>query len=115
MPNFNPETGIAYGYVAANDLDGDVVHELMWGYQAQGEDTDEEGCEEELRWGVYQGVKYQSSWLGGALNFWIFESPYIVNGGRASPCVPGACILNKENTGPVEGYGIPADWWSQYA
>lgn len=32
MSNFNPNTGIAYGYVAANDLDGDVVHELMWGY-----------------------------------------------------------------------------------
>lgn len=114
MPNTNPETGVAYGYVAANDLDGDVVHELLWGLQAQGEDTDEDGCDEEHRWGTYEGVSYETSWLGGALSFFIIHSPYIVKGHKASPCVPGACILNKGREGSEEGYGVPEDWWSKY-
>lgn len=72
--------------------------------------SDEYQPEEEIHEGVTDGVKWQTSWLGGAMNFWIFESPYLINGSRASPCVPNACIAG--HPGPVAGYGVPPDWLS---
>jgi hypothetical protein len=60
--------------------------------------------------GEHDGVVYQSSWMGGALNFWIFYSPHITNKARlASPCVPNAAILDTLD-GEEEGYDVPADW-----
>jgi hypothetical protein len=60
--------------------------------------------------GVRIGVKYRSSWLGGALNFFIFESPVITAKAReASPCVSNAGILDTLD-GNVVSYDIPADW-----
>ena len=60
--------------------------------------------------GVYDGVSYQSSWLGGALNFFITHSPHITDKAhRASPCVPGAAILDTLD-GDMTGYDVPADW-----
>jgi hypothetical protein len=60
--------------------------------------------------GIYNGVSYASSWLGGALNFWISESPHITNNARrASPCVPGAAILDTLD-GEETGYDVPPDW-----
>lgn len=67
---------------------------------------DEETIEGEL-----DGVHYMTSWLGGALNFFIFESPVIFAGRQCSPCVPNACDLNSD--GDYEGYGVPADWLAQ--
>jgi hypothetical protein len=65
---------------------------------------------EELIEGVYEGVYYSTSWLGGALNFWIFLSPHSTKQGRkASPCVPGACILDTLD-GEAEGYDVPPQW-----
>ena len=37
--NVNPETGIAYGYIAANALEGEVVDELLYGSGAVNEDA----------------------------------------------------------------------------
>ena len=144
--NRNPETGIAYGYISANALDGGVVDTLMFSSNATNHtynefvlelahnsefdphsDNVEEAMEhlidcemeedlefyegnEEIVSGTYEGVTYQSSWMGGALNFFIFHSPNITNKGRkASPCVPNACILDTLD-GEVEGYDVPADW-----
>lgn len=60
--------------------------------------------------GEYKGVKYCSSWLGGALNFLIFESPVTTTKARmASPCVPNAGILDTLD-GNVVAYDVPADW-----
>jgi hypothetical protein len=60
--------------------------------------------------GVYEGVHYTSSWLGGALHFFIMESPVITGkAGRASPCVPGAGILD-DLSGNVVAYDVPLDW-----
>lgn len=136
--NINPETGIAYGYIAANALDQDVVTELMYGDAAINLTADEafkewesdferehdrepddgdkmsfwDGYEdyEPIIEGTYEGVKYRSSWLGGALNFFIFESPHITEkAGRASPCVPNAGILDDLD-GDVQAYDVPPDW-----
>lgn len=60
--------------------------------------------------GVKEDVHYASSWLGGALNFFIFQSPHRTDcGGRASPCVPGAGILDHHD-GDVHCYDVPPDW-----
>lgn len=174
--NINPETGIAYGYIAANSLDSEVIDTLMYGSQAKdltfeqykkdlpkldilkGWDveivknlrtgaygwidlgdkdfslnflTEEDAIEEALaRYGddlpqsliddyqpdepeiegEYEGVHYRTSWLGGALNFFIFSSPHITDKARmASPCVPNAGILDTLD-GSVTSYDVPADW-----
>lgn len=158
--NTNPKTGIAYGYVAASDLEPEVVSELMYGHGAtdlsydqarndaqaeafaeweqrceeidvQRQDdgpppivhadfefddqkfSDNYQCDEPTVEGTYEGVKYRSSWLGGALNFVIFESPHVTHfGKRASPCVPNACILPPDvEQGSVNGYDVPLDWY----
>lgn len=60
--------------------------------------------------GEHEGVRYASSWLGGALNFFIFESPVTTDRARlASPCVPNAGILDTLD-GSVTSYDVPADW-----
>ena len=136
MNNMNMETGIAYGYISANALDSDIVHELMYGVQAKNisyarflEELEQEhdlntdegqyAYDEALEYyeddepeilGVYEGVYYTTSWLGGALHFWIFSSPIVTQKARrASPCVPGAAILDTLD-GDVEGYDVPAEW-----
>lgn len=134
--NINPQSSIAYGFIRAYALDYGVVDMLMFGQQAvdlsyreakykfmaehrhsgRSEDDLEQEfasryeCYEPTVEGVYEGVHYRSSWLGGALHFFILHSPYIkLNAGRASPCVPNAAILNAE--GDVIGYDVPPDWY----
>ena len=132
--NINEDTGIAYGYISARSLHDDVVDDLLYGDQAR--DLTIEWYEQEYRaenglspddplpddWcdnydaeeieviGTLDGVEYQTSWLGGALNFFIFKSPYITDkAGRASPCVPGAGILDNLSR-DVTAYDVPPDW-----
>ena len=112
--NINPETCVSFGYVAANDLDQDLVDRLIYG----GVNESQLECEQESYiHGEYEGVKYATSWLGGALNFFILESPVITTKAcRASPCVPNAGILKHPEDpegGSVESYGIPEDWWAE--
>ena len=169
--NTNPETYVPFGYVAANDLNQDLVDQLIYGgvnesqlecefeiarqmlheYIGENEEVDlpspgEEVTpellqqliqlleERDLTWkyeqqlehievqephihGECEGVKYATSWLGGALNFFIIESPVITTKAcRASPCVPNAGILKHpedHEEGSVESYGIPEDWWAE--
>lgn len=70
-------------------------------------------CDEPDIEGEHEGVTYATSWLGGALNFWIFESPVATHRARrASPCVPGAAILDTLD-GSEFGYDVPAGWRAQ--
>lgn len=59
--------------------------------------------------GIYQGVDYMISWLGGAPLLHVFDSPYRFFGNLCSPCIPNAVNFDS-GPGPYEGYGIPADW-----
>lgn len=64
--------------------------------------------------GTHEGVTYQSSWLGGALNFWIFESPSVTHTAReCSPCVPGAGNLDQIGEGEYTCYSVPTEWLRQ--
>lgn len=180
-PNIDPDTGIAYGYVSANSLDPERVHELMyhngvdlsyqealaelrreveneadlmreeiaielseidhnmpeferialeeakldamlsrWGYSGidefiEGEVERRAGnlyIEEPIIAGEREGVHYRTSWLGGALNFWIFKAPYSGKFQPCSPCVPGAGNLDcPDKANGIETYMPPADWF----
>lgn len=66
--------------------------------------------EEPVVEGVHEGVSFCSSWLGGALNFFISHSPYTTDKARrSSPCVPNAGILDTLD-GDVTSYDVPPDW-----
>lgn len=105
-PNLHPTTGIAYGYVAANELDPEIVSALM---AISKDDYDEPYAE-----GVYDDVRYRTSYLGGALNFFILESPVVTDhAGLASPCVPNAGILSYTMDGGVQAYSVPESWWNE--
>ncbi len=66
--------------------------------------------EETIVSGVLEGVTYQSTYIGGALNFWIFHSPVVTDKAcQCSPCVPGAGNLDSLK-GSYTAYGIPDDW-----
>jgi hypothetical protein len=81
-------------------LADDLSHEFWESWE------EDEPCVE----GEHEGVAYASSWLGGALNFFIFKSPNVTEHARqASPCVPNAGILDTLN-GDVKAYDVPADW-----
>lgn len=174
--NINPDTGIAYGYISANQMDPDTVQWLLYdagtdlSYEEalsdirfdaeRAADEIEEECrialeeaggltpdefdsflerdieaayerlgyagredyvdtrvermsdgiqiDEPIIEGECEGVKYSTSWLGGALHFFIFESPVIAKCRPCSPCVPNAGDLGSE--GDYEAYGVPEDW-----
>ena len=138
QPNVNPETGIRYGIISANSLDGELVQDLLY---YEGEDLSWKEAEEEIKiamreegvteedWdrtlddrlsdvyidepiveGECEGVKYRTSWLGGALHFWIFESPRIGLYSECSPCCPNAGDLDSPNDDGVECYDVPKGW-----
>lgn len=67
-------------------------------------------CDEPIHEGEYEGVHYRTSWLGGALNVWIFESPVVGNYAECSPCVPGAGNLDCPDLDGVVCYDVPNGW-----
>lgn len=87
-----------------DDFD-DTIHDMV-----EREYGDTLNCDEPIVEGRKDNVHYLSSWLGGALNFFIIESPVITERARrASPCVPGAAILDTLD-GSERGYDVPEDW-----
>lgn len=92
------------GFVDREDyVTGNVSNELEYFY-----------CDEPVHEGELQGVKYRTSWLGGALNLWVFESPFTGNFRECSPCVPGAADLDNPDNAGVTGYDVPPDWrWKE--
>lgn len=60
--------------------------------------------------GEYEGVHYETCWLGGALNFVIISSPYITErASRGSPCVPNMGVLDRL-VGDYQCYNVPEQW-----
>lgn len=58
------------------------------------------------------GVKGRTTWVGGALCVWVFESPYLTHRRLCSPCVPNCGDLDSEfnDEGGYECYDVPPDW-----
>ena len=123
MTNINKETGVRFGFISANSLHSDVVDDLIFNF---GTDLDyeeyvKENPEDECGDGYYndepdiegemEKVKYATSWLGGALHFWIFESPYKTQCALCSPCVPNAGDLDNVGEDYVDvAYDVPKEW-----
>lgn len=59
---------------------------------------------------VMDGVTCQTTWLGGALLVWIFESPKRTKAKLCSPCVPNCGDLDNVSEDGVECYDVPDDW-----
>lgn len=66
--------------------------------------------DEPVHEGTRDGVDYRTSWLGGALNLWVFFSPHVGRFRPCNPCVPGAADLNSPDPDGIEGYDVPPDW-----
>jgi hypothetical protein len=70
--------------------------------------------DEPIHEGEKDGVKYRTSWLGGALGVWIFESPFTGRFQECSPCVPHAANLDypedRPNAAATVGYDVPPSW-----
>ena len=73
-------------------------------------DTYYEYPDEAIHEGTINGVKYRTSWLGGALNVFILESPHTGHFDECSPCVPRAGLLTSENPDGVLTYDVPKEW-----
>jgi hypothetical protein len=61
---------------------------------------------------ILNGVKGRTTWLGGALHVWIFDSPYLTHRGLCSPCVPNCGDLDSKfnDEGGYKCYDVPPDW-----
>lgn len=67
-------------------------------------------CEEPIYEGVYEGVRYSTTWIGGAMHVWVFESPVTGHYAEGSICVPGAGNLDCPDLEGVVCYDVPDDW-----
>lgn len=128
MVNTNPQTGIRYTVFSANNLNPDLVHELMFGLQADNlsykaglaqwladnpdgfEDDFEYESDEDSYEGEYEGIRYGLSTLGGAYLLWVYESPLTSTFRLSSPCIPNSCNGDQPDPSGFEGYDIPQDW-----
>lgn len=88
--------------------------------------ADNDHCiDEPIYEGETDGIKWQTSWLGGAPHLIVVESPYYGVGRECSPCVPNAVngssittIFSDEDAagchasvaGAVYGYALPTTW-----
>lgn len=90
-----------YMFDSASDRVADLACEEM---------SDDFYDDEPIHEGELDGVKYRTSWLGGALHIWIFDSPYTGYFDECSPCVPGAGLLTSENPNGVLTYDVPKEW-----
>ena len=111
---------------ALADLRKQIEHEVNQGVLALEDADDEYAIREELLADDFyddepahsfdvDGVKGQTTWLGGGLMVWCFESPHTGTFQLCSPCVPGACDLDspvnplRETIGHI-GYDVPPTW-----
>lgn len=140
--NLNPDTGVFYGYIRADHLDPDQFNSLQYihgrdvnyadalaeykrehkGKCLLGTPMTDDEIEEEFSNGyqpdepVYEGevdgVKYRTSWMGGAQHVFVFQSPVKWNCRPCSLCVPNAGNLDQAGDGEYEAYGLPSIWMS---
>lgn len=111
---------------ALSDLRKEIEREVESGELALEDSDDEYTLREERLGDAYyddepvhsfdvDGVKGQTTWLGGGLLVFVFYSPFTGTFDLCSPCVPGACDLDspvnplRETIGHI-GYDVPPTW-----
>lgn len=101
-----------------DDFVADHMHNAL-GYYAEEEYVDaeldafsdmyQEDCD--TLEGVYDGVSYRISYLGGAGILWSLDGPLTCVRAFCSPCVPGAADLDSGfDPDGVLCHGVPASW-----
>ena len=93
-----------------SDRDSDAVADMACERLSDHFEQDEPVHEFEIDCPGYGPVKGRTTWLGGALLVWIFESPFMVSATPCSPCVPNCGDLDNVDEDGVECYDVPADW-----
>lgn len=63
---------------------------------------------EEVYAGEYEGIQYQTFWLGGAPHLFVFKSPVQRLCRPCSPCVPNAGDLSSK--GGYVAYDVHPEW-----
>lgn len=137
-PNTHPDTGIPFGIIRADAVDADKLDDLLYKYgenityrdaladhlaglmgvegydenEATQEFADSYECDEPVIEGTHQGAYYRTTWLGGALMLWIFDSTVLTRCQPCGPCCPNAGDL--DSVGDYLAYGVPADWLSDW-
>lgn len=93
----------------------DAIHACDGGYRA----LEDLQVDEPIIEGTYEGTKYITSWLGGALHFFITEArAYTPWAPVCSPCVPNAGNLDSwidGATGSQSAFLPPMSWLSTEA
>jgi hypothetical protein len=97
--------GICKDYMSS--CDADEVAELAVETASQDFYDNEPVYEFEI-----DGVKGRTTWLGGALLVWIFESPFQTHAQLCSPCVPNCGDLDNlmSDEGGYPCYDVLPDW-----
>ncbi len=67
-------------------------------------------CLEPLVSGIYQDVSYQTSYIGGELGFFIFDSPKTTKTARPFYSDAPGCVLLDTLDGFEYGYNVPDAW-----
>ena len=100
-----------------NDIDDEIINESDFDEEFEYRlNMHEQEFNDRYMWdeptieGTHDGVKYRTTWLGGALHIWVFESPVTGEFVLCSPCVPNCCDLDSPQPGGCVGYDVPADW-----
>lgn len=125
----------AHDTAALNSISGDKLDEFIENFLIERLDTnfvdDEEeyadwyvdremeywSCDEPTIEGLYEGVHYLISWLGGAPLVWITQGPVGYAVELCSPCVPNAANLDggfsaeQDDLHLYECYVPPRDWF----
>lgn len=104
--NFKTEVYAAMRATLADWLSKQAIDAAFDAAMEYAEFNDDEPIHE----GEYELVKYRTSWFGGALHVWIFESPETGHYAECSPCVPGAGNLDCPDLDGVVCYDVPSDW-----
>lgn len=74
--------------------------------------ADESG--EDTYVGTIDGVLCQSGCLGGARLLWVMGSPEVTRCTLASPCVPGAGLLNRPDVCGELTFCLPRSWFGEH-
>lgn len=101
--------------VIENHVRSDVAKELVeqWVEELAEYAGDSWYDDEPVHEGTHCGVKYRTTWLGGVLHVWVFESPYTGLFVECSPCAPCAGNLDYPDSNRVLTYDVPPEWrWS---
>ncbi len=89
---------------------GGIAKQLEEDWIEQFRDVEGRYDDEPVHEGTHCGVNYRTTWIGGALHVWVFDSPHTGLFAECSPCVPCAGNLDYPDSNGVLTYDVPPEW-----